>query len=564
MSVRIDRREDGWSLDEKKLPGFDRAAMNYYRQEGYWAGRTIGDLIEEAAAKWPKRAGFAFGEKKISYGQLNVLSTRVALGFLDAGIRQCEMVAVQLPNTLEHVLTVLALAKMGGICITIGPVMREKEVRYILNHCGAKAIIIPSEYHKFDYHAMIQNISSGIPSLKLIITTGPRVGAGDAIEFRALLKGAPRKHDPGDLKTCKPDADDISLIGFTSGTTALSKAYIHTHNTELANVFNNAVFDGHLFSPVRGVNMALPGFSWAYGRWSNMLSGIMAGVTNVIVDPLSPDNILEAFRREKPTNMHGAPPLYRSIVDGLISLKRREGLNLRMAHYGGSVMPFEIARQFKSICHLVTSYGLSEISPICATSMFDPPTAQIYSAGRPAWGNVVTVVDTEGSKLDVGKEGEVTVKGPGLTLGYLHHPEENADVFSKNGVFRTGDVGFFDEYGYLHITGRNKDIIDRGGVKFSPREVEELLLLHPKIKDAAIVAMPDQRLGEKSCAFVVLNENETLELTELVNTLKGKGLATYKLPERLEIVSGLPYTPTGKLQKFLLRERIAKILHSEA
>jgi acyl-CoA synthetase len=294
-----------------------------------------------------------------------------------------------------------------------------------------------------------------------------------------------------------------------------------------------------------------------------MLNGIMAGVTNVIVDPLTPENILEAFKREKLTNMHGAPPLYRSIIDDLVSLSRNGPLNLRVAHYGGSVMPFEIAKRFKGLCHLITSYGLSEISPVCATGVFDPPRAQIYSAGRPAWGNKVAVMDKNCSVLEAGQEGEIAVKGPGLILGYLNQPEANANAFLENGVFKTGDVGFIDEFGYLHITGRNKDVIDRGGFKFSPREVEELLLAHSKVKDAAVVGMPDEKLGEKSCAFVVLEEKQTLELEELVSTLKAKGLATFKLPERLEVVEGLPYTPTGKLKKYLLRERIAEILREE-
>jgi non-ribosomal peptide synthetase component E (peptide arylation enzyme) len=562
MGARIEKREDGWFLEGKRLAGVELSAVAYYRKEGYWAGRTIGQVIEESAAKWPRRAAFVFGQVKVSYGELNRLSSMVALGFLDLGIKPGDMVAVQLPNTVEHVLAVLALGKMGGVCVTIGPVMREKEVTYILNHCKCKGIIIPSQYHKFDYCTMIRSISEKVPTLEFIIATANGGDVPDVIEFQTLLRRA-AKYELSDLKSFVPDADDISLIGFTSGTTANPKAYIHTHNTELANVFNNAVFDGYLMAQERGVNMALPGFSWMYGRWSNMLSGIMSGVTNVIIDPLTPENILTAFERERPTNMHGAPPLYRSIVDGLASLQGKRGLNLRVAHYGGSVMPFEVARQFKGICHLVTSYGLSEISPVCATGILDPPTAQIYSAGRPAWGNKVMVVGAEGSKLDVGEEGEVVVQGPGLLLGYLNQPEANADAFSEKGVFRTGDVGFFDEYGYLHITGRNKDVIDRGGVKFSPREVEELLLVHPKVKDVAIVGMPDQRLGEKSCAFVIVQDNQILELDELVTMLKRKGLATYKLPERLEIVDSFPYTPTGKLQKYVLRERIAKILQDE-
>lgn len=564
MSTKIDKREGGWFLDEVKLPGIDVEAVKHYRQEGYWPNKTLGDLIEETAIKWPERIAFVFGDKRVSYQELNVLTTRLAIGFLEIGLKPQDMIAVQLPNTLEHVLTILALGKIGAICNTIGPIMREKEVTYILSHCKSRAIIIPYEYHKFNYYNMIKNISSNIPSLELVIVVGDTTPEEGSVKFKTLLESYLKKDYASDfLKNYRPNPDDISLIGFTSGTTALPKAYIHTHNTEFANSFNCMLSDSYSFLRKPCINLALPGIAWMYGRWCNFLSGVIAGATNIIVDPLDPENILDTFRREKPTHIHGAPPIYRSIVDGLLSLKKSETASLEMLHYAGSVMPFEVAKTLKSLSPLATCYGLSEVSPVCITSIFDSPEAQIYSSGRPAWGNKVVIVDTKGSRLGTDEEGEIVMKGPGLTLGYLNQPETNIQAFSENGFFKTGDLGFFDESGYLHITGRNKDIIDRGGLKFSAREVEELILSHPKVKDAAIVGMPDQRLGERSCVFVVLRENNTLKLEELVNFLKDKGLATHKLPERLEVVKALPYTSTGKLQKYILREQIANIIQSK-
>ncbi len=562
MSTKIDKREDGWYLNEERLPGIDVEAVKHYRQEGYWPNKTLGDLIEEAAIKWPERIAFVFGDKRVSFQEVNALSTRLAIGLLEIGIKPQDMVAVQLPNILEHVLAVFALGKIGAVCNTIGPVMREKEVTYVLNHCKSKAIIIPYEYHKFNHYNMVKNISSNIPSLELLIITD-EVAPEEAgvVKFKTLLESYDKKSYPPDfLKKYRPDPDDISLIGFTSGTTALPKAYIHTHNTEFANTFNCELADSYSFLHKPCINLALPGFAWMYGRWCNLMTGIISGTTNVIIDPLTPENIIDTFRREKPTHIHGAPPIYRSIEDNLLSLKKTETVNLEMFHYAGSVMPYETAKKLRSLACVGTCYGLSEISPLCILNIFDPPYAQIYTSGRPAWGNKVIVVDEKNSRLKVGEEGEVAMKGPGLILGYLNQPEANNQAFFENGFFKTGDLGFFDESGYLHITGRSKDIIDRGGLKFSPREVEELILTHPKVKDAAIVGMPDPRLGEKGCVFVVLREGNAIKLEEIVNFLKNKGLATYKLPERLEVVEALPYTSTGKLQKYILREQIAKKL----
>lgn len=337
---------------------------------------------------------------------------------------------------------------------------------------------------------------------------------------------------------------------------------MHTHNTELANAFNTTLANAYAFLRKPCINIALPGFAWMFGRWCNFLAGVLTGVTNVTVDPLTPENILDTFKRERPTHMHGAPPLYHSTVDGLLSLKKSEIANLEILHYSGTVIPPDLAKKLRRLAPLVTSYGLSEIGPVVVMTVFDPPYAQIYASGRPAWGNKLAIVDEKGSRLGTGEEGEIVVKGPGLMLGYFNNPEANAQAFRGDGFFKTGDQGFLDEYGYLHVTGRIKDVIDRGGYKFSAREVEELILSHPKVKDAGIVGMPDEKLGERGCAFVVLREHEALKLEELVAFLKAKGLATFKLPERLEIVEALPYTPTGKMQKYILREQIAKVLQS--
>ena len=564
MSLTLDRKDEGWFLGGSKLPGIDVKAVQTFRQYGYWADKTIGDVIEDAAVKWPKNIALAVGARKITYEELNQRSSRLALGLLENGLGSGDMIAVQLPNSIEHILTIVAIAKIGAVCNIVVPLMRAKEVTHILKHCKSKAIVIPSEYAKFDYPSMIAGLSSETPSLETVIVVGDIDPQPGMLRFDDLLDGAPKKDHPSDaLRTHRPHPDDLSLIGFTSGTTAMPKAYLHTHNTEYANSFNCMLADSYQHMKKPSVNIALPGFAWMYGRWCNVLSAALDGATNIVVDPFTPDGVIDAIAREKPTHIHGAPAMYHVLIEGILDLHKSGDLSLEAFHYAGSVMPMEMARRLREAAQILTCYGLSEISPVCGNSLMDSPEAQMRSSGRPAWGNQMILVDSDRQRVEVGEEGEIAVRGPGLTLGYLNQPEANSQAFIEDGLFLSGDLGFLDDAYYLNITGRSKDVIDRGGIKFSPREVEELLLGHQSIENVAVVGMPDSKLGERSCAFVVAKAGSKIVLEDAVRLLKEKGLATHKLPERLEIIEELPVTATGKVQKYRLRQRVAELLGRE-
>lgn len=565
MSVELDRRDDGWFLDGAALPGIDIEATRSFRRFGYWPDKTLGDLIGDAARKWPNHIALAAGDRKVTYQELDRLSSRLALGLLENGLGSGDMIAVQLPNGVEHALAVFAIAKIGAVCNIIVPMMRQKEVSYILNHCRSKAIVIPLEHAKFDYLSMVESLASATPSLETIIVVGDVAPRSGVVAFAELLDGAPKKDYPSDiLRAQRPSPDDISLIGFTSGTTAMPKAYLHTHNTEYANSFNCLLADSYRHMRKPTINIALPGFAWMYGRWCNLLSATLDGATNVVVDPFTPAGAIDAIAREKPTHIHGAPATYHALIDGIMSLHESDALALEAFHYAGSVMPLAMAQRLRNAAQILTCYGLSEISPVCGNSIMDSPEAQIRSSGRPAWGNRVKLLDSDKKRVATGEVGEIAVRGPGLTLGYFGQPEANKLAFNEDGFFMTGDLGYFDDANYLNITGRSKDVIDRGGVKFSPREVEELLLGHRSIANAAVVGMPDSKLGERSCAFVVTKAAGSVGLDEIVAYLRDKGLATHKLPERLEIVAELPMTATGKIQKYLLRELVAERLLKES
>ena len=565
MGLKLDRRESGWFLDDERLPGIEPKETHQFRKYGYWADKTLGDLLQDAARQWPGHVALAQADRRVSYAELDFLSSRLALGFLNLGFGSGDVIAVQLPNSVEHAVTVFAIAKIGAICSIVVPLMREKEVTYILKHCRPKAIVIPTEYAGFNYLAMVEQIAPAAPSLETVVVVGDVRPRSGLVRYQDLVSDTSKNDaDADQLRAHRPHPDDISLIGFTSGTTAMPKAYIHTHNTEYANGINCLLANSYRFARKPTVNIALPGFAWMYGRWCNLLSGLMEGVTNVIVDPLKPDAVIDTIVREKPTHIHGAPAIYRMLMDGIDELRASGRCSIEAFHYAGSVMPYEMARRLRNAAQLLTCYGLSEISPVCGNSIMDSPESQIRSSGRPAWGNQVVLLDADQKRVAVGEEGQVAVRGPGLTLGYLRQSEANGQAFIEDGLFLTGDVGFFDDMNCLNITDRIKDVIDRGGVKFSPREVEELLLEHPSIANAALVGMPDPKLGERNCAFVVIKPDASANLDELIIYLRSKGLATHKLPERLETIQALPITATGKVQKFLLRQIVSEKLRSQA
>lgn len=562
MALKLDRRKDGWFLNESRLPGILPTEMERFRHFGYWADKTLGDVIYDAAQRWPDNTALVQEQRRVSYRDLDLLSSQLALGFLDAGIGMGDVVAVQLPNSVEHVTTIFALAKIGAICSIIVPLMRDKEVSFICTHCQPKAIVIPLEYANFNYLAMVERLSSGIPTLETIVVVGDVKARSGLVRYDDLF--STKSSSLEKLRSYRPHPDDISLIGFTSGTTAIPKAYLHTHNTEYANGFNCLLADSYRHMRKPTINIALPGFAWMYGRWCNLLSGVLDGATNIIVDPFRAETVIDTILREKPTHIHGAPAIYRMLIEPLLELSRSKQLSLEAFHYAGSVMPFEQAQRIRSVAQLLTCYGLSEISPVCGNSIMDSPENQIRTSGRPAWGNEVMIFGDDLKRVGIGENGQVAVRGPGLTLGYFNQPQANQQAFVEDGLFLTGDAGYLDDKGCLNITDRIKDVIDRGGVKFSPREVEELLFDHPAIANAALVGMPDLKLGERTCAFVVPKTGATVNLEAVVSYLKAKGLATHKLPERLEIVDALPVTATGKVQKFMLRRQVADAIRESS
>jgi acyl-CoA synthetase (AMP-forming)/AMP-acid ligase II len=347
-------------------------------------------------------------------------------------------------------------------------------------------------------------------------------------------------------------ADDVMRMAFTSGTTGNPKGVIHSHNTTLSTC--RTLNADMRVTPDEIFLIYLPlGLNWGY---LTLVQAVMAGARAVLLDQFSARAALELIQRERVTYIPTAPA---SIIAMLNEpdLGRFDLASLRVIITGGASCPIETIREFRARMHghLIELYGMLETGFHTYTRLEDDPEAVTGTVGTVSSGLGLRLIDEAGRDVAPGAEGEIAAQGPSVHLGYHKNPTANAELFTADGWFRTGDLGQFDRAGNVKIVGRLKEMINRGGKKFFPREIEEILYTHPKILHAAIVGVPDPRLGERNCLCVIPRAGQTLTLDEVVGYLRDS-VATYKLPETIEVFDELPFTPTGKIQRHVLVRRV--------
>lgn len=534
-----------------------------YLAQGFWRQTFLVDHLDEAVKRCPDKVAIVHGERRVTYRELGSMAERLALSLLEMGFGKDDIVGVQLPNCPEGTVLDLALAKIGVIYMPILYLLRGRDVKYILQFSEAAGIVVPTTFKGFDYPAMIGEMSSDLPKLRCVFTVGDggppgTVSLGELVNSPIEAK-YPRDH----LKQFRPAGDDVAWLAFTSGTEADPKGALRTHY----------MMD---YGPRIGVKASLgfradaddtvliiPPLTSQFGV-SGMAVSIQQRGKAVLIDVFDPETVLQTIERERITHIMVAPA-------HIIALLRHPNFSdfdfssLRVILYAGAVCPTEIILEAKErfAARVVTCYASTEAVIVTNTSEDDPPEVTATTVGKPADGISIKVVDENGDPVAIGQEGEVETRGPGVLGGYYKKPELNERAFDAEGWFRMGDLGMLDENGNLTITGRKKDIIIRGGQNISAREVEDLLYAHPKVMHAALVAMPDLKLGEKACAYVVPRPGETITLEEIVEFLSFKDIAKFKLPERLEVIDKLPITAVGKVQKFVLRDDITQKLRAE-
>lgn len=523
--------------------------VNQQSQKHYepWAGRTLINAFDEALEHSPDKVMVVAGEMRWTYKDVALKVEALAARLAKMGLRTGDVISIQLPNWAEFAVIHLAATRLGAITNTLLPIYRAKELGYILSFARTKMVFAPGEFRRFDYRPLYRELNRDLPTLEHIVV----VGGGcpeDMVDFESLIEPtndtAPR---------CEVSADEPSVLIFTSGTESNPKGVIHTHNTMN---FGNYTVAKLLGLSSSEVIWAVSPIGHATGMMWTVRQAIILGATVVMQEAWDPAEAVDLIERERCTFTTAATPFAAMLLEQP-GIEHRNLSSFRFFLCGGAAIPSTLGAAMRETTgiNLLPLWGMSEcfIATLCSPD--DPDNMRYGTDGKALPGVEMAVFDATRSRtLAPGEEGEIATRGPHVCKGYFKDPERTAASFSSDGWLFSGDLGVINENGYLRVLGRIKDVINRGGLKISAGEIEDMLMQHPKVKAAAIVGVPDKRLGEKACACIIPRPGQSVSLGELVILLKDHGVAAYKLPEFIAIVNDLPMTATGKVQKFKLRD----------
>ena len=528
-----------------------------YREDGFWPGGSLAESVDHWVGVQPDRMAMSDGYESLSWVQLQGRAYRLAVALKDLGIEPGDRVQMQLPSWNEFVVVYLALARIGGVLVPTMPIYRWDEVTYAINHAEAKISVVCGEYRKFDYLGMVRDVRENCPSLTQVITVRVDEAGEGETRFEDLI-GADGDPVPGvDVLGPVPSADAAHCIIYTSGTESRPKGCYHTFNT-VSYTVRSLGGDVIGLGPDDVMFMPSP-IAHATGLAMGVTSPLVLGSGAHLMDTWEPLTGLDRIREFGCTAAMAATPFVRMALDSF-DPGRHDISKLTRWVSAGAPIPESLLTDWQEKfpeCVLLPVYGRSEGLLVTSCRTDDPNEKILGSDGRALPGVVLEIRGEDGDEVPAGEEGEICHGGPGLMLGYWRDPERTAEAIDERGVSRSGDLGKVDADGYMRVTGRIKDLIIRGGTNISAREVEEHLLTHPKVANVALVGMPDRVLGERACAFVVAKEGENPTFEELTTYLKvERKIAVVKLPERLEILEEMPMTATGKIQKFVLRDKL--------
>lgn len=523
---------------------------NEYRKKGYWGDATLADYWQHSVLRAPeKTAVIDWQGTSYTYAELNENAGRLASYLIDIGVEPGDIVSLQIPGWSEFTLIYIACLKVGAIVNPILPSLREAELTYILTKCESKVLFIPSIYRKINYPSMIGNLVSNVPSLKEVVVVEKEVPVKEGTTLCNVLS----KYSP--LEKCRTcSADDVAVVLFTSGTEGFPKGVMLTHNNIIA---SEKAFAGTLnLTYLDTIFMPSP-LAHASGFHHGVTISFLIGAKCVLQDKYNPENSLELIERERCTCANASTPL---VYDILYTLEKKkcDTSSLRFILCGGSPIPRHMLKQSLAAgFKLIGVYGSTESVPHSTVRLEDSCERIINTDGTAVPGVEIKVVDELRNTVQVGVQGEEASRGPSVFVGYLKEPELTALVLDEDGWYYSGDLCTMDEHGYIRINGRKKDIIIRGGENISSTEIEDILLNHPNVRDVAVVGMPDPRLGERVCAYVVLKFPEKgITLDDLKTFFLQTNVAKYKIPERIEVIKCIPRNENCKIKKYILREDI--------
>lgn len=531
-----------------------------YRTRGWWEGITIPEMLARSAARHPQKTALVSGDLRLSYRDLVEISDRLACRFLEAGIQALDRVVVQLPNGPEFVHTYFALTRIGAVPVMALRAHRHTEIRHFVRASGAVAYVIPDHIGAFDYRTMAAEVQADFPALRAVFVAGhPAAGQRD---LRTMIAAPmPAENVRAILAQVRPDPSEVATMLLSGGTTSLSKLIPRTHDDYVLNArlcgraggFSEDTVFMAILPLGHNYNLASPG----------MLGTFYYGGTVVLAASGDPVEVFSLVQREKVTAIAAVVPLISNWLNSPVP-DDYDLSSLKVIQNGGARLAPELRTRLRARfgCTPQEIYGTAE-GLINMVPLDAPDDMLLDSSGAPVCeDDEIKVLDDDGNEVPDGTPGELATRGPYTIHGYYKAPEKNAEAFTPDGFYRMGDI--VRKLGrYVFTEGRKKDLINRGGEKISCEEVENLIFGHPRVKAVTLVAMPDPVFGEKACAFVITKDGQGLEFAELIAFLRQQNIASFKLPERLEVVSEFPLSPVGKILKRALREAIAEKMDKE-
>lgn len=528
-------------------------------RQGLWHDRTINDALDACVAQCPDKLALTAVQveggqvRRFTYRELAQMADRIAVGLARLGVQKNDVVACQLPNWWQFTLTYLACSRIGAVMNPLMHIFRERELSFMLKHGEAKVLIAPRTFRGFDFEAMVTNLQPSLPSLQQVVI----IDGQGSNSFEALLSGPEweRQADAAQILSAhRPTPDDVTQLIYTSGTTGEPKGVMHSANSLMANIIP---YTQRLqLGADDTVLMASP-MAHQTGFMYGAMMPIMLQASVVLQDIWEPKKAVSLIQQEQVSFTMASTPFLTDLARTVAEDVQAGGKgvpSLRVFLCAGAPIPGPLVEQARSAlgAKVISAWGMTENGAVTTTLLEDDDERSINTDGCPLPGVEVKVVDVTGAPAPTGETGKLLLRSCSNFGGYLHRAHLNGT--DDEDWFDTGDLARIDERGYIRITGRSKDVIIRGGENIPVVEIESLLYRHPAVAQAAIVAYPDERLGERACAVVVPKPGAALDMPTLQAFMKEQKVAMQYVPERLMVVDAMPTTPSGKIQKFRLRE----------
>lgn len=538
-----------YEMTRHQFPSFTPTYRQLWRDAGLWLDLTLHEGLDDTAARHAEGIALITPTRRHTFAEFKAESDALAAGLLGIGIGPGDIVAVQLPNWTEFCFLQIALSRIGAVIQPMHTVFRERDIGNLLRFCETDAMVVAESFKDVGYADMVRGLRDQLPRLKqVVVARGVARGQGEFNFDEIVAEG--RKHLDR-LAKVSPGADDIFYLNFTSGTEGNPKGFLHTHNTIISLMKQ---LTGHMASDT--VMLACSPMTHSFGHFTTYYS-VLGGFPMVVLDRYSPIEILKMIDGARVTQLSGTPAhLYGILCHP--DFGKFDTSSIRSVAVGGARSSPELIEELRRTWGVksANTYGMGETIVHTRTTPDDPDEKVRDSVGRPVFGAQLKIVDPNDRRRErpAGEVGEICFRGPTLFVGYHNQPARTAETRDDEGWFYTGDLGFVDADGYLCFAGRAKEVINRGGSKIYPKEIEDLLCQHPFILDAAVVGMPDERLGERVCAYVVTRGGQEISLSEVESFFEAQKAMKYMYPELVVRLDAMPMTPTGKIQKVALQQ----------